>query len=60
MKFTEYVGAALDMRGIGGCRSWSTTQALKIPAGGFPLQLLAPEVRATTTIDAGGTDGNVA
>ena len=56
MRFTEYVGAALDMRGAAGAEL-EYNQALKIPAGGFPLQLLAPEVRATTSIDAGGTAG---
>ena len=56
VKFTEYVGAAMEMRGIDGAEA-EFNQALKIPGGSFPLRLLAPEVRQTTGADATATQG---
>ena len=47
----EYVGAALDGRALA-AEAGELNEALEVRSGGFPLRLLAPEVRATTTADA--------
>ena len=48
---SEYLGAALDGRALAS-EAGELNAALEVRAGGFPLRLLAPEVRATTTADA--------
>ena len=49
-----YVQAAMETRGIDGAEA-ELNAALKLPSGELPLELLAPETRATTNIDAAGT-----
>ena len=53
VQFTEYVGAALEMRAASGAER-EYNQALGIAANNFPLELLAPpmEQRATTDTDS--------
>ncbi len=55
---SAYVGAALEGRAVEGAER-EFNAALEIPAGRFPLELLAPAVeeRATTDVDAGAIQG---
>lgn len=56
VRMSEYVSAALDGRPVGG-REAEFNAALQIPSGRFPLELLAPEVRATTNADGQANQG---
>ena len=52
----RYIGAAVDRQSVDGAEA-EYNAALKMGAGAFPLRLLAPEVRATTDVDAGANAG---
>ena len=55
VEFRNYVGAAVEKRGVAGAEL-EFNQALNIGAHRFPLEILAPmEERATTDTDAGPT-----
>ena len=53
---SEYLGAAVEQRALAP-EAGELNAALEIRTGGFPLRLLAPEVRATTAADAMATQG---
>ena len=57
VELRNYLGAALERRSLSGPES-ELNAALQIPMDRFPLELLAPEVRATTNTDAGATQGS--
>ena len=51
VRLASYVGAAVEQRSAAGAEG-EYNEALGIPGNRFPLDLLAPEVRATTDADA--------
>lgn len=52
-----YVEAALEGRAVNAGPELEFNQALEIPANHMPLELLAPEERATTNVDAAANQG---
>lgn len=56
VRLANYLTAAVEVRAADGAEG-ELNQALGIPATRFPLDLLAPEVRATTDADSQSTQG---
>lgn len=54
VRIGSYVDAALSGQSVGGAEA-EFNAALNLPANRFPLELLAPEVRATTDAEAAAT-----
>lgn len=52
-----YVAAAMETRAVREGAELEFNQALKIPDNELPLELLAPEQRATTNVESGVTQG---